>query len=150
MSEQIFNPMAYAERQNTVAENGENMITNMNDLKRSSYGAVVKLPDFADGYPFVAQLRRPSLMVLAKSGKIPNRLMSVANGLFVDGGTSLDRDDPDMLKNIYDIMTVIAEASLIQPTMQEIVAANVELTDEQLMAIFNYSQKGIKALEPFR
>lgn len=151
--QQIFNPAEYAAKNGKqMNENDaeEKVVTTVNDLKRYSYGAVVRLPDFSDGQPFVVKLRRPSLMVLAKSGKIPNRLMSVANSLFTEGSGSLDSDDTSMLSNIYDIMCIIAEASLIQPTWDEISNAGIELSDEQFMAIFNYSQRGVKALEPFR
>ena len=39
---------------------------------------------------------------------------------------------------------------MIEPSLQQIKDSGVELTDEQYMAIFNYTQKGIEALKPFR
>ena len=47
-------------------------------------------------------------------------------------------------------MTIMAENCLIEPTMEDIRNAGVELTDIQLTAIFNYSQRGAKVLEQFR
>ena len=62
----------------------------------------------------------------------------------------VDADDENMLSNMYDIMEVLCESALIQPTLADIKNAGLELSDEQMMAIFNYSQTGIKALESFR
>lgn len=125
-------------------------ITSVSDLHAYGQGKVVRLPDFAEGQPFVARLRRPSMLVLAKQGKIPNALLASANTLFNEGGGGLDADNPNMLKDIFDVCEVIARAALMQPTYDEIVAAGVELSDNQMMAIFSYTQNGIKALESFR
>lgn len=125
-------------------------ITSFNELQMYAQGCVVQLPDFSEGQPFVARLRRPSLLVLAKQGKIPNSLLTTAGELFAKGGGGLDSDNENMLSDMYNIMEIIATAALIQPTMDDIKNAGLELSDDQLMAIFNYSQSGIKALEPFR
>lgn len=124
-------------------------ITSMADLQSYAAGIVVRFPDFAEGQPFVARVRRPSLLVLAKQGKIPNTLLTAAGELFNNGGAGSKADD-DTLGDMYDICKIVCEACLIQPTMQEIENAGIEITDEQLMAIFNYSQVGVKALVNFR
>lgn len=125
-------------------------VTSISDLHSYASGTVVRLPDFGDGQPFVARMRRPSMLVLAKSGKIPNTLLNVASELFAKGGSGLDTDNVNMLGDMYDICHIICESALVEPTMAEIEGAGMELSDEQLMAIFNYTQAGIKALEPFR
>lgn len=125
-------------------------ITSASDLQSYAVGAVVRLPDFAEGQPLVARIRRPSLLVLAKSGKIPNTLMVTAGELFSKGGAGLDADNINMLGDMYDILHIICESALIQPSLYEIEAAGLQLSDEQMMAIFNYAQTGIKALESFR
>lgn len=125
-------------------------VTNIIDLKRYAAGQVVELPPFADGMPFVAQLRRPSMLFLAKTGQIPNTLLSKAGQLFNGGGAGLDADDANMLSDVYDIAMVIVNAALVSPTLGEIHEAGLELADDQIMAIFNYTQGGIKALESFR
>ena len=38
----------------------------------------------------------------------------------------------------------------VEPSWSELKNAGIELTDEQYMFIFNYTQEGVKALEPFR
>lgn len=125
-------------------------ITTVSDLQSYAAGTVVRFPDFGDGQPFVARVRRPSMLVLAKQGKIPNSLLTTAGELFAKGGGGLDSDNENMLGDMYNIMDIIATAALIQPTMEEIKGVGLELSDDQLMAIFNYSQAGVKALESFR
>lgn len=123
-------------------------VTSIADLHNYSNGIIVRLPDFAEGQPFVARVRRPSLLVLAKSGKIPNTLLNSAGELFVKG--NVDSDNENMLREIYDICQIICESALVQPSLAEIKSAGLDLTDEQLMAIFNYTQAGVKALDSFR
>ena len=125
-------------------------ITSASDLQSYAAGTVIRLPDFAEGQPFVARVRRPSMLVLAKTGKIPNTLLSAAGELFAKGGGGLDADNDKMLSDMYDIMHIICESALIQPTLSEIESAGLFLSDDQMMAIFNYSQAGVKALESFR
>lgn len=122
-------------------------ITTLSQLTKYTEGQVVQLPDFAEGQPFVARIRRPSMMALAKSGKIPNSLLHTANGLFL-GNTKTNNED--LLSEIFDVLDVVCEACFIEPTYREIQDAGVELTDEQYMFIFNYTQTGVKALDSFR
>lgn len=151
-----MNNNMYENRQNVPVTNqvpincNEPMnVTSLADLQSYAAGTVVRFPDFAEGQPFVARVRRPSLLVLAKQGKIPNTLLTAAGDLFNNGGTGSKADD-DTLGDMYDICKIVCEACLIQPTMQEIESTGIEITDEQLMAIFNYSQVGVKALTNFR
>lgn len=125
-------------------------VTTVSDLHRYAQGTVVRFPDFAGGQPFVARVRRPSMLVLAKSGKIPNSLLNTASELFAKGGKGLDTDDKNMLSNFYDTCKIICEAALLQPTMAEIESAGITLSDDQIMAIFNYTQTGVQALQSFR
>ena len=122
-------------------------VTSLADLQVYAQGQIVELPGFFSEEPFVVRLRRPSLLALTKSGKIPNALLSAANELFTG---KQDKSDPVDLSEIVGVVDVICEAAFVEPTYQQIKDIGLELTDEQLMAVFNYSQKGIKALEPFR
>lgn len=125
-------------------------ITTVTDLQSYAKGTVVRFPDFAEGQPFVARVRRPSMLVLAKQGKIPNSLLTAAGELFSKGGSGLDADNDKMLADAHDITEVICSAALIEPTLDDIYNAGMELSDDQLMAIFNYTQTGVRALESFR
>ena len=87
--------------------------------------------------------------LLAKSGKIPNELLDTANNLFVNGKPDIHKN-LDVLSSVFDLLDVFCEACFLEPTYQEIKDIGLQLTDEQLMFIFNYAQSGVKALEPFR
>lgn len=124
-------------------------VTSLEQLKQYVNGNIVRLPDFAEGQPFVAKLKRPSILGMAKRGKIPNSLLVKTNELFVQSG-SLDTEENSMMQEIYDVIDLIASETFVEPTYDEIKSTGIELTDEQMMFIFNYSQQGVKALESFR
>lgn len=124
-------------------------ITSLAQLTKYSEGQVVELPSFAEGQPFVARIRRPSILALAKSGKIPNTLLKTANGLFL-GDTKGKQNDDAYLRDVFDVLDVVCEACFLEPTWEELQEAGIELTDDQYMFIFNYTQTGVKALDSFR
>lgn len=122
--------------------------TSLEDLVKASQGVIIELPPFAEGQPFVAKLRRPSMLALIKSGKIPNSLLATANKLFADG--TVDEDDPNALSSLFSVLDALCEACFVEPSYNEMKTAGVELTDDQLMFIFNYTQRGVAALDSFR
>ena len=124
-------------------------VTSLEQLKQYADGNIVRLPDFAEGQPFIAKLKRPSILGMAKQGRIPNSLLVKTNELFVQSG-SLDTEENSMMQEIYDVIDLIASETFVEPTYDEIKSTGIELTDEQMMFIFNYSQQGVKALESFR
>jgi hypothetical protein len=132
----------------------ENMlkVTSIEDLKRISEGELVQLPNFSENVPFVARLKRPSMLALIKTGKIPNELLDEANGLFTNGvsktiNSSLDKE---VMIKMFDLFETICEESLVEPSYRSLKEAGITLTDEQQMAIFSYTQSGVRALKPFR
>ena len=124
-------------------------VTRIEDLKEYAKGQVVELPPFAEGQPLVVRMSRPSMLAMVEKGRIPNSLLVVANKLFM-GGSDLDTDNTDFLKDMHGVLKEICRSSLIEPTYEEFEDAGIRLTDDQIMAIFSYSQKGVKALESFR
>lgn len=127
----------------------EPKITSLTDLEQYAQGQIVELPAFAEGQPFVARIRRPSMLALIKSGRIPNGLLKTATELFTDGTPNTKEDDEAMSK-LFQVLECVAEACLMEPTYQELKEAGMELSDDQYMFIFNYTQRGVKALESFR
>lgn len=123
-------------------------VTPIDDLVKASQGALIELPPFIDGEPFIAKLKRPSMLELVRSGKIPNSLISTANDLFSKGG--FNTEDEDALKNLFCVLDTICEACFVEPTYAELKEAGVTLTDDQLMFVFNYTQRGVAALGNFR
>ena len=128
-------------------------IKTLEQLKEIKRTEVIELPAFEDGTPLVVEIKKPNMRQLMTSGKIPNTLLSVATEMFngktgqVMGKAS---EDIKTLKELVGMMEVLAEASLVKPSYKDIKKANVELTENQLMAILMYSQGGVKSLENFR
>lgn len=128
----------------------ENKVTSIEELKEYARGQFTELPPFAEGQPFFARLRRPSMMGLVKEGKIPNELLTKANELFTNRATTAAAvSDENMLSELLDIFEVICGETFVEPKYKDIKEAGITLTDDQYMFIFNYSQQGVKALERF-
>lgn len=125
-------------------------ITSIDELKSYANGTVVELPSFSEGQPFVARLKRPSLLGMVKQGKIPNTLLVRANELFVQTEAGFDVEEENMMEQMFDVLDLMAGETFVEPTYKEIKEAGIQLTDEQLMFIFNYAQQGVRALESFR
>lgn len=130
-------------------ENKKKNITSLKELKDYARGKVVELPPFSEDQPFYARIKRPSLLSLVKQGKIPNQLLSTANTLFA-GSATFSTKDEKALEQLFDVLDVIADACFIEPTYEEIKETGLELTDNQYMFIFNYSQNGVEKLKSFR
>lgn len=123
-------------------------ITPITTLKEYGEGEIVQFPPFSENKPFVARVKRPSMMMLMKTGKIPNTLLSAANALF--SGEIKAENDTELYREILGVIEILGEASFLEPTWAELKEAEIELTDEQYTFLFNYIQRGVKALEPFR
>lgn len=124
--------------------------TTIDELRKYANGAIIRLPNFADGMPLYVRMRRPSMLDMIASGKIPNPLASIAAGLFAKGGRAVDAQDPGQIKELVDLFHIFCEVSFVEPTYQQIKEAGLELNDEQLVFVSNYVQGGTKALEHFR
>ena len=118
------------------------MVTSVEKIQTD---AEVVLPGWC-GEDFVCVLRRPSLLTLASRGAITNPLMKTARKLFYTGVSP----DNGNLEEEGRILLEIAAAALVKPSFAQLEERGIELTDEQLIAIFQYTQAGAKALEQFR
>ena len=126
------------------------VVTSLEQLKEYSKGSIVEFPPFAEGQEFYARVKRPSLLSMVKQGKIPNELLVRANELFVQDGAGFDPEEKNLMEQMYDIMELMAEETFVEPTYSEMKEAGIQLTDEQMMFVFNYAQQGVRALENFR
>ena len=125
-------------------------VTPISELIKYKNGQIVELPPFAEGQPFVARLRRPSLMGLVKAGKIPNSLMKQATTLFAKGNQSLSGMNANTLSDMLDIIDIIVDEAMIEPKYSELKENGIRLGDDQLLAIFTYTQQGVDYLKQFR
>lgn len=124
-------------------------VTTMDELRAYRDGSLVELPPFAQDQPFVARLKRPSMLGLVEQGKIPNELLGLAQKLFM-GEKVKEEDNQAFLKNLSEVIEVLAKESFVDPTYEQLKAEGVELTDDQKIFMFNYAQNGIKELGNFR
>jgi len=115
-------------------------VTNINDLKKFNDGEVIELPTFDDDTPFIAKLKRPSLLALCKAGAIPNQLLGAAQEIF-------EGKQRSNIKNYADVLDIVIKEALVEPAYDDV---KDFLTDMQRIAIFSYTQNGIKGLLPFR
>ena len=129
-------------------------VTSIAELKKMANGEVVELPGFTDGTTFVARLKRPSMLAMAKTGKIPNNLLGAANKLFIGVGNVLNQNNSkansDALAELFDIIEIICDECFVEPTYKDLKDNGIELTDQQKLAVFTYTQRGVKSLESFR
>ena len=129
--------------------NKELVVTPIENLAEYAGGAVVELPPFGPNQPFIARLRRPSMLALARAGKIPNTLLNSANKLFF-GDDNKGKRDPDSLQKTLEVIDVLCEAAFVEPTYQQLKDCGIELSDDQYMFVFNFTQNGVNALHSFR
>lgn len=125
-------------------------VTSLEDLQVIARGQIVQLPSFGSGAPFVVRMVRPSMLDMIADGSIPNPLIKTASKLFMKGTSSLDEESLPDMKGFTDLLEVICERALVEPTYQQIKDAGVNLTDEQKAAILQYVQRGVNALKSFR
>lgn len=125
-------------------------VTPISELIKYKDGQLVELPPFGEGQPFIARLRRPSLMGLVKSGKIPNSLMKQATSLFAKGNQSLNGMNANTLTDMLDIMDIVVDEAMIEPKYSELKENDISLSDDQIMSIFSYTQQGVDYLKQFR
>lgn len=130
----------------------EMKVTSIEQLKQYSLGEVVELPGFGESQKFFARLKRPSMLGLVKAGKIPNQLLDPATKLFQNGVNSVTIKSlgDGAMSDIFGVMDVILDESFVEPTYKQIKDAGIELTDEQIMFVFGYTQNGVEQLKSFR
>ena len=54
------------------------------------------------------------------------------------------------MKEQKEILDIVARAAMVEPTYQQIKDIGLELTDLQLLDIYNFTQLGVRSLISFR
>ena len=129
-------------------------VTSLEQLKNIKLNDIVELPSFDDGTPFIAELKKPNMLMLMANGHIPNTLLNVAMDIFQNGKgqETIDKalNDPKDLKVLTELLLVLAKACLVNPSFNQLQELGIELNENQLSAILTYAQGGVVALESFR
>lgn len=106
---------------------------------------IIELPGFGSESPFIAELKRVSILELAKNNKIPNELLGAVSTLFLKGVNAVGS-----LRATAETLEYFAKQSLVSPSYDELEAAGIQLTDPQLFAIYAFATEGTKPLLDFR
>ncbi|MCD3223785.1 esterase [Clostridium botulinum] len=132
-------------------------ITSIEDLKIIGQGKIIQLPPFfPDGKPFIAKIKNPNLMNLLSKGKIPNTLIHAVDQVMFGAEDHKDKkvqskeEQLDQVRQMTELFEIIAQEALLEPTYEDLKNANLELTMQQSLALFQYTQEGVKSLESFR
>lgn len=100
-----------------------------------------------DGGTVTVKLRRPSLVEMIVGDYIPNPLLATVGKLFQANAAELAKvNQVEQSKALH----CIAGRALVEPTLEELEAADVSLTDDQYMEIYAYVIGGAANLERFR
>ena len=129
-------------------------VTSLEQLRNIKLNDIVELPAFDDGTSFIAELKKPNMLMLMANGHIPNTLLNVAMDIFQNGKgqETIDKalNDPKDLKVLTELLLVLAKACLVNPSFKQLEDLGIELNENQLSAILTYAQGGVVALENFR
>ena len=103
----------------------------------------IEIPGFFGEEKITVQVQKPRIMALASEGKVPNPLMGVATKMLsgVKNGKNQDPTDGAKMIRLY------CTACLVKPKFEELEDI---ITDDQMMAIFDWAISGAKEIEPFR
>lgn len=117
-------------------------ILSIDQLREMAY-TVIDIPSFDGQSTIKVKVQKPRIMVLISQGKIPNPLMSVASKMVKNKGKESDFD----IEQGSKIFELYCFACLVEPVYEEMKDI---ITDDQILAIFDWAIEGASALEPFR
>ena len=108
--------------------------------------------DFSESQPFVARLKRPDLIDVVTT-EFPNELLGVAYKLFNEEQEQENKNPDKVFKASAErkkALEIIAKATLVEPSFEEIEKAGMKLTFVQLLEIYEYVNRGVENLKFFR
>lgn len=132
----------------------EKIITTFNELKE--IGDIITI--YINGKAINVKVRKPDIMCMIVDGKIPNPLLKATMSMTKDGKIDLlknnaddgDITDYDKVTKWIEYLRIIAKETLISPSYNEFVSAEVTLNSQNLMDIYAYATSEINNLESFR
>lgn len=122
----------------------------MLDLEKTAqrYGAQsIEIHDWDGGGLIEVRARRPGLYNMASMGFIPNPLLGAMQAMFSGSTAQINAVDA---KKQGECLTAIARYALVEPTMAQITEAGLELTDQQLLELYQFALAGPVRYAAFR
>ena len=116
---------------------------------RKKAARIIEIDGFEPGEKIAVRIKPASLLNLLMSGKLPNNLLGTVNDLFeqTNKGKSMElfEQDENKIKDIMEIIDLVCEQSLVEPTFEEIKDV---ITDTQKMQIMGEAQGNVNAAIP--
>lgn len=107
---------------------------------------IIEIDGFEPGEKIAVRIKPASLLNLMMSGKLPNNLLGTVNDLFDQAKPmELFEQDQNKIKDIMEIIDLVCEQSLVEPTYEEIKDV---ITDTQKMQIMGEAQGNVNAAIP--
>lgn len=110
---------------------------------------IIEIDGFEPGEKIAVRIKPASLLNLMMSGKLPNNLLGTVNELFEQKDDTqamqLFEQDENKIKDIMEIIDLVCEQSLVEPTFEEIKDV---ITDTQKMQIMAEAQGNVTAAIP--
>lgn len=122
----------------------------MLDLEKTAqrYGAQsIEIHDWDGSGLIEVRARRPGLYNMASMGFIPNPLLGAMQAMFSGNTAQINAVDA---KKQGECLTAIARYALVEPTMAQITEAGLELTDQQLLELYQFALAGPVRYAAFR
>lgn len=122
----------------------------MLDLEKTAqrYGAQsIEIHDWDGSGMIEVRARRPGLYNMASMGFIPNPLLRAMQAMFSGNTAQINAVDA---KKQGECLTAIARYALVEPTMAQITEAGLELTDQQLLELYQFALAGPVRYAAFR
>lgn len=118
------------------------MVSNINDFKNASRKELT----LSGGLTIMVQ--KPSLLAIARKGKIPNALMAEVSAMF--GETAKNQKATENLVNdnfsdLVELVEAMCEAAVVEPKYADI---KDYLSDEQKFEIFSFTQADVNEVAP--
>lgn len=123
------------------------IVSSLEEIIAAAAPERVELSGWQPGQKWAAQLRRPSLVNMAVDGDVPNPLLGVVSNMLAGGAAAVKAGGEE---SANAALKHIVRAALKQPTLAELEAAGVELTDDQYMEIYAWVLGGLDGLARFR
>ena len=118
---------------------------------------IITIPGFTADECFEVMIKSVSVPDMLINGKLPNSLLKIVSDMFDSKTVQLDKDkqpdvntkeildDPDKLKELVNMMKLIAKEALVEPKYDDIEDV---LTQEQIQTIFEQASGGVKKVMP--
>ena len=123
------------------------IIRGMDEIVRAAAPVEAEICGWNEGEALRVKMRRPALVNMAADGKIPNPLLKTVNVLLNGAAEAIAAVD---VAESSRAVRHIAQAALVEPKLEELEAAGVQLTDEQYMEIYAWVLGGLDGIDRFR